>query len=387
MKFKVASILTTFSIIGLLGCGGSSGSGNAPTQSAINVSLVDGPTSAYRSLFVNIQSIQISKDGASWTTLSTLNGPPIDLLTLTGGVSESLAKGVTLDAGTYGQIRLLLGSTGNTVVLNDGTSHDLTIPSGTQTGIKLVGPFVVQPGTTADVWIDFDAAHSIQLVGAGASGKYMLRPTVFAYEKAVTGSISGTLTDANGAVALPNVPVLAEVMDSSGNPSVVRSTATDATGKYTLDLLPVGGTYYVVSLPITAAGKVYAPQASDGFSLTSASPTFTFSAAFTASTTLGSLSGTLTPLATTDQSDSVQLMTNLNSTPSGTSHSFVVDSVMAAVGSASETFDFGNLPVGTYSLVGQRTTQQTDGSSTRTTSVAVPVSLTQDTVTTAAIGF
>ncbi|WP_306601231.1 DUF4382 domain-containing protein [Geothrix sp. 21YS21S-2] len=371
-------------LAGLLGCGGSGSGTPAPRSSAMNVTLVDGPTTAYTSILLSIQSVEISRDGGSWMTLGTVGGTPVDLLTLTGGVSRSLLRGVALDPGSYGQMRLILGSTGNSVVLKDGTTHALTVPSGAQTGIKLIGPFVVQAGTTADIWIDFDAAHSVQVVGAGASGKYLLRPTCFAYEKAVTGSITGILTDQADGSALAGVPVFAEVLDGAGKPSIVRSATTGATGAYTLDLLPVGGTYYVVSLP--APGTFYGPKASDGFSLTSATPTFTFSAAFTATAGVGTLNGTVTPLATASQSDGIDLLATLASTPGGATHTFILDRDMAVVG-ATETFTFGSLPAGTYSLVGNRTTTAGDGSTTVAVAVPVAATVTAGATTAATVAF
>ncbi len=360
-------------IAGLMGCGGS-GAGTSPSggPTAVNVTLVDGPTSAYTSIFLNIQSIEIGGDGSGWTTLGTWTGGPIDLLTLTGGISQSLVKGATLAPGSYGQMRLILGATGNTIVLRDGTTHDLTVPSGMHTGIKLTGPFVVQAGTTADLWIDFDAARSIQVVAAGASGKYILRPTCRAFEKAVTGSISGTLTDQADGSALAGVPVFAEVLDGAGKPAIVRSTLTSATGAYTLDLLPVGSTYFVVSMPVP--GKVYAPKASDGFSLAAGSPVFTFSAAFTAVPATGTLGGTVTPLAAASQSDTVSLLATFPSTPGGVSRTFVVDTDLAVVGASTETFSFGPLQPGTYGLAGTRATLNLDG--TTTLAAAPPVTAT-----------
>ncbi len=371
------------SLICLLGCGGKD-STKPTTATSMNVTLVDGPTSAYKSIFLNIQSVEISKDGSSWINLGMVGGAPIDLLTLTGGISQSLAHGVTLDPGTYGQMRLILGATGNSVVLADGTTHALTVPSGAQTGIKLIGPFMVQAGTTADIWIDFDAAHSIQVVGAGMSGKYMLRPTCFAYEKAVTGSITGTLTDQADGAPLAGVPVYAETLDGAGNPSIVRSTMTSATGTYNLDLLPVGGTYFVVSMPVT--GKFYGPMASDGFSLTTAVPTFTFSTAFTATAAVGTLNGTVTPLATASQSDSVNLLATFATTPGGASHTFILARDMAVV-DTTETFTFGSLPAGTYSLVGNRITTATDGSTSLVTLLPVPAIVTAGATTNAVLAF
>lgn len=101
-------------------------------------------------------------------------------------------------------------------------------PLGLQTGVKLIVSFDVADGTTKDVWIDFDAAHSIQVVQAGASSQHLLRPAVWAYDKIVTGSISGKLTDAATSTGLAGAVVYAETLDGAGNARIARSTVSTA---------------------------------------------------------------------------------------------------------------------------------------------------------------
>ncbi|HJW72420.1 MAG TPA: DUF4382 domain-containing protein [Geothrix sp.] len=369
-------ILSTLAVLGtalFLACSGSSNSSTG-TSGSMNVHLVDGPISGYQEINVHIQSVEISS-GSGWITLGTPD-KTYNLLSLTGGMSETLASGATLPAGHYGQMRLILGA-GNTVKLADGSVMDLTVPSGLQTGIKLVVSFDVAAGTTSDVWIDFDAAHSIQVVQAGASGRYLLRPTVRAFDRTVTGSIHGTMTDSATAAVLPGAVVYAETLDGSGNAAIVRSTVTDANGAYTLDLLPVGSSYFVVSQPVvgTTTVQAYDAKASDAFALSAASPVFTYNAAFNAAVATGGVSGSVTPVATADQTDTVNLMATL-ATPTSGSHDFIVDSVVATVGASSESYGFTNLSVGAYSTQAVRATLHTDGSITATTSTIQPAVVT-----------
>ncbi len=360
-KLFLAGLLLAF----LAACSGSSSSSTGP--GAMNVHLVDGPLAGYLELNVHIVSVEILGSGG-WITLGTPDRT-INLLKLVGGVDESLVSGATLPVGHYGQMRLILGA-GNTVKLADGSIQPLTVPSGLQTGIKLVVSFDVAPGTTKDVWIDFDAAHSLLVVQAGASGQYHLRPTVWAFDKLVTGSIHGTLTDAAGATPLVGATVFAEFLDPAGSPVLARSTVTDATGAYTLDLLPTGSTYYVVSQPVTGATtlKAYGAKVSDGFALSTATPVFTYSAAFTAVPATGGLAGGITPQASGTQSDQVQLLQSLT-TASG-SHPFIVRTAMATQGTTTETYAFDLVPPGAYTLRGLRTTLALDGTTSTRTSAA-----------------
>lgn len=361
----------------LIGCTSSKSS-----DGGMSVHLVDGPISGYQEINVHIQSVQIST-GSGWTTLGAPD-KTINLLSLTGGVEEMLASGASLPAGTYQQMRLILGS-GNTAKLADGTVVDLKVPSGLQTGIKLNGSFTVQAGTTEDVFIDFDAAHSIQIVGAGASGQYLLRPTVRAFDKVVTGSISGTLTDA-GVAGLPlaGAMVYAETLDGTGNASIARSAVTDANGHYMLDLLPVGATYYVVSQPLIGS-FAYGARASGPQSLTSTSAVMTYNASFPLVSEVGGVSGALTPVATADQSDAVSLLLSLD-TGSG-AFIFIARTTMAAMGVSTETYGFTSVPAGAYFLKGTRTTLASDGSSSSVGSAVFSATVTNGTTTTVDLTF
>jgi hypothetical protein len=390
MEARILAAIAGLGLVALLGCGGSSGYGASSVNTgngtgAMNVHLVDGPIAGYTAITVNIQAVAIAANG-TWTTLATPD-KTVNLLSLVGGVEERLASGASLPTGHYDQMRLILGS-GNSVSLADGSTHDLKVPSGMQSGIKLNVSFDVAAGTTKDVFIDFDAAHSIQVVQAGMSGQYILRPTVRCFDQVVTGSISGKLTDAAGGGGLAGAFVFAETFDGTGNVSIARSTVTDGTGAYTLNLLPVGATYYVVSQPQTGATPVtaYDAKASDGFALGGMAPTFTYSAAFTDDAATGAVAGGITPVAGADQSDAVNLLQTL-ATPASGSFTFIVGTTLAAVGASAETYGFANLPAATYGVQAIRATLAADGSTTTTASTAQPAVVTAGNTSTTPLAF
>lgn len=354
-------------LFGLLACGGSasapSSSPPSATEGTMRVRLVDAPSLQFQEININVQKVEIHQSGSAgesgWITLGTPNRT-VNLLTLTGGISETLVAGASLPPGQYEQMRLLLGA-GNTVKLQDGTIAALTVPSGLQSGLKFPGSFTVLAGTTSDVFIDFDAAHSIQLKAAGASSQYILRPVVKAYDKAVTGSISGTFTDAATGAPLAGVSVFAETYDDLGNIFIAHAASTSASGTYTLDLLPMGKSFFVVSQPVSG-GKSYNAQSSASITLTTASPVLIFNAAFTAATGAGSVSGTITPTASTDQSDVIELRQTLPA-GSGGPVNLIIRNDMAMV-SVLETYSFEAVPVGNYAVQGVRTTLDAAGSAT-----------------------
>ncbi|HEU4385898.1 MAG TPA: DUF4382 domain-containing protein [Anaeromyxobacteraceae bacterium] len=324
----------------VLSCGGQGGG-----MGTINVRLVDGPITGYQQINVNIQRVEIGGENG-WTTL----GEPMqtyDLLSLTGGVSATLVEGKTIPAGHYSQIRLVLGS-GNTIVLEDGSVEDLKVPSGMQSGLKLLVNFDVQAGTTRDVVIDFVAPHSIQVVQTGNSNKYILRPTIHVVtDFLATGSISGKLTDASGA-PLVGAEVTAQTLDG-GAPAVVNHAFTGADGSYLLGLLPAGGTYYVVSQPVVGT-QAYEAKASGGFTISDTSPTFVYNASFAAVPATGTVSGSITPAL---EGDKVDLLQTLAPGGSG-SATFVlrtgVPQLTTSGTTTTETYGFLLVPPGSYSV-------------------------------------
>src|SRR5690349_8300913 len=100
---------------------------------------------------------------AGWEVLSH-DTMTIDLLALRNGTTTQIGIGM-VPAGHYTQVRLRLGHGSNVVV--DGVAHALTVPSGLQSGLKLIGPFDVPAGGTVQVTLDFNAAQSVVLQSDG----------------------------------------------------------------------------------------------------------------------------------------------------------------------------------------------------------------------------
>jgi len=125
-------------------------------------------------------------------------------------------------------------------VVVDGTTYPLTVPSGMQSGYKLVGEFDVPDGGGVELTLDFDAARSIHRTG---NGRYMLKPTVRVIVNHVdtTGDIIGHL--------LPE-GVAATVYAISG-PDTVQTAVAGADGRFDLAAL-LAGTYSVAVHPDTA---------------------------------------------------------------------------------------------------------------------------------------
>lgn len=351
-------------LMGVLSACGSSGD-----HGAIRLRLVDAPGD-YQALNLDVRRVEVHSEGEGWIVLGTPN-LQVDLLTLTGGVSATLVDGATVPAGKYTQLRLVLGPR-NTVTLADGSVHDLTVPSGQQSGVKLTVNFEVAPNTTRDVLVDFDAHRSIFVHQAGASEKLILRPTVRAVDVLATGAITGRLTDATSGAGLPGVLVTAQALPTAGEPSIVRAALTGADGSYVLDLLDVGGAYHVVSQPVIGA-TVYAARASGAIAIAEATPVAAWDAAFDVTTQVGTLSGGISPAADESQADEVQVRQSLDA--GGSPRTLIVRTAPGAVASGTESYSVPSLPAGAYTVLVARRTVDVNGNETATVSAPVNASV------------
>lgn len=198
---RTSLVVLLFSVLAV-SCGGSSmGMGQ------VKISLTDAPSDLTNVSQVNVTFDEIrlhddastsspdggapdagaSEDGSNgsgWIVLCT-DTQTVDLLALTGGrftplCSQTAADGgieevpVAVPAGTISQVRLHLKTA--QLVFNDGTpSTDVTVPSGTTSGLKIDVNQSVPQGGVLQIKLDFDAAHSIHKTG---NGKYLMQPVI-----------------------------------------------------------------------------------------------------------------------------------------------------------------------------------------------------------------
>lgn len=112
---------------------------------------------------------QLQRQGDPKRITLMAEGRTINLLELRNGARMLLGEAEV--EGTIEQIRLLMdGSV--TVVFADGNERVARVPSGAQTGIKVIGPFDPAVG---EIVLDFDAADSIHETG---NGELIMRPTI-----------------------------------------------------------------------------------------------------------------------------------------------------------------------------------------------------------------
>jgi hypothetical protein len=127
-----------------------------------------------------------------------------------------------LSAGQYTQIRLIIGP--GSYVIDNGVKHDLEVPSGSQTGLKLTHQFTIEGGKLYELILDFNVDKSIVVTG---NGRYKLKPTIRVMPMVISGSIAG------------------QVLPLDAHPSIWTVHGTDTITTYT----DIQGFFKLIALP------------------------------------------------------------------------------------------------------------------------------------------
>jgi len=219
----------------------SSDDSNGSDSARVKVRMTDAP-GEYKSVFVDVIDVKVKSDASvsedGWVSLAGVQPEVIDLLELTGGVTQLLAD-AEVKAGFLSQIRLVLG-TDNYLILNDGSRQELSTPSAQQSGLKVKVDQELIAGEEYEFLLDFDVDKSI--VSAGNSGGFILKPVIRATATSETGSIQGTVH-----------PTTFQSEITAENATSKISAFTNVNGKFSLNGVPAG-IYKVTVKPSAISG-------------------------------------------------------------------------------------------------------------------------------------
>ena len=228
---------------GLVSCSSDDDSSNSEESARVAVRLTDAPGD-YKHVYVEVEDVMIKttaegSDEEGWVSLEGVKTGVIDLLSLTGGVTELLVD-TEIEAGYVHQMRLVLGDN-NTIVLNDDTEAEyaLKTPSAQQSGLKVMLDQELEAGQNYTFILDFDVDQSVVTTGSGA---FSLKPVVRVAAEANTGSIVGSVH-----------PTTEQVLVTAQSGSMHASAYTDANGNFQIHGLPAG-TYKVTATPAVGLG-------------------------------------------------------------------------------------------------------------------------------------
>ena len=230
-KFLLISVVASLGF-GLLGCGGDGS--QLGTTGTLSFNLVDAPLPDVQELNITFDRVEAHLDG-QWIEIAE-PGIRLNLLDLTREAAPLGSAGVPL--GTYTQVRLFVS---DVQVVDDQGTHDVTVPSGLQTGIKVNIGATVTGGDITTILLDFNVEKSLRRQG---NGQYLLQPVILA----VLEVLSGTVT---GAVELLDEPVHGALItatytegDNYELGTEVNTSTTDAQGDFKVWAL-LEGTYQI----------------------------------------------------------------------------------------------------------------------------------------------
>jgi Domain of unknown function (DUF4382) len=256
----------------LAACGG--GSGDAPeAYGKINLGVTDAAVDGAQHVVVEFTGIEIKAvNDASPEVFDFATPRRIDLLALEGGGSEILLRDEILPAGNYEWIRLKVNA-GRTasdsyVDLKDGTRYPLFIPSGNQSGLKLIRGFTIGAGTTSDFTIDFDLRRSV-IRPPGQNGDFVLKPVLRIVDNLQVGTLTGTVASAlvtstckPAVYVFTGAGIVPDDIGSTTEPFVtarVLQNASTASFGYRIGFMPVGA--YTVAM--TCEAELDDPETND----------------------------------------------------------------------------------------------------------------------------
>jgi hypothetical protein len=214
----------------LFGCKKESVTNSDNEPARLTFRLTDAPA-AYDKVYIDIVGAQtIIND--SIINLD-VNAGVYNLLDFVNG-RDTVIVDQQIPAGKLSQIRLILGERNSVTV--DKQPYDLKTPSAQQSGLKLNVHADFVQGIGYEYIIDFDAARSIVRTG---NGKYILKPVLKVFTKAVSGAIAGVISPVK---ARPLIYAISAQLDS------ISTLSDTISGKFMFRGL-TAGTYKLSFIP------------------------------------------------------------------------------------------------------------------------------------------
>lgn len=285
----------------LAGCGGSGGANDAPANATGRLSLgvSDAPVHDATKVCVTFDAIEFKRQGDGPATTVALDpAVSVNLLDFQGTNAAPLLVSEELPAGNYEWMRLAVdaeqgsnGGAGDTggdtcdgagsyIVMDTGGVYNLYVPSGAQSGLKLVSAYTVPANGEASFTVEFDLMKSIT-APPGLAPDVILKPVLRLVNNVEAGAVVGevdhalaTAENCEPAVFLfddgvtPNPIDDGETQDPEdpvATAMVKEEVAKDGSSahRYTLGFL-LPGDY---ELAFTCDGEVFDPAAGIGVSV------------------------------------------------------------------------------------------------------------------------
>jgi hypothetical protein len=184
----------------LAACGGSDDDTGA--TGTLKLGVTDAPVDVADAVVVQFSGVELKPVGGPPFSIN-LAPRSIDLLAQQGTERAMLLDDAAVAAGDYEWMRLKVNAEPNVddshIEIN-GERCELRVPSGAETGLKVIRGFTVGVGSVTDLTIDFNLSKSIvQPPGQRADEvtcdgqAYLLKPVLRVVDNLQVGAISGTV--------------------------------------------------------------------------------------------------------------------------------------------------------------------------------------------------
>jgi hypothetical protein len=189
----------------LAACSSSDGDGGSQAQTGfLKVGITDAPVDMAAAVVVKFTGVELKPKGGPAFSIDFATPKSLDLIQLQGEDRALLLDGEEILAGEYEWMRLKVAADPNVAgdsylqIEQSGAECEMRVPSGDQTGLKLIRGFTIGAGTTTDFTIDFDLRKSIvappgqtTIVDTCNNQAFMLKPVLRIVDNLQVGTIAG----------------------------------------------------------------------------------------------------------------------------------------------------------------------------------------------------
>jgi hypothetical protein len=200
--FRISAVSLAAALVAA--CGGGGGAGAQSKTGALTLGITDAPVDVADAVVVQFSGVELKPMDGNAFSIDFAAPKTIDLLALQGTNRATLLDGEQIPAGEYTWMRLKVNADPNVVgdsyITIDGAKCELRIPSGDETGLKLIRGFTIGAGTTTDLTVDFDLRKSVvQPPGQRTSvpvcdgQAFLLKPVLRVVDSLQVGTITGTV--------------------------------------------------------------------------------------------------------------------------------------------------------------------------------------------------
>ncbi len=157
------------------GDGDSSSSGGG---SSLSLRLTDAAFDNAARVDITFVEVKLRKTSGGWISIPLNPAQTIDLASLQGTKTADLLRNVKVDADDYDELRLIVDTA--SIELTSGGVHNLTIPSGGSSGLKIKGDFTISDTRPTALVVDVDLRQSIILRQpiTPAGPNFIMRPVL-----------------------------------------------------------------------------------------------------------------------------------------------------------------------------------------------------------------